>query len=71
MKIKEMKNYWVVVSDKGNVMYWTITGTKSESIKAFLQDLSESWLVYQRKYGYRCIKVNINFEPNSKGLVLT
>lgn len=63
MEIKKLKKYWVCVSRKGEPMQWTIASTKTTSIEYFLQDCTGKWKEYRDKYGWRCVKVDISFEP--------
>ncbi len=61
-KIKtEYKNYYVVVGKKGYIDYFTMRLTKKESIKNFLKDSNITW-AEAKKYGWECIKVDVNFK---------
>jgi hypothetical protein len=65
MEIKKLKKYWVVVNSKGEVMHWTIAQMKSSSIEYFLEDCTGTWQMYRKKYGYKCVKVDISFEAKA------
>lgn len=61
MKIKPLKNYWIVSFDNGVCFLDTISSTKKESIQKFLKDSSLEWSE-RNLYGWVCKKINILFE---------
>ena len=60
--IKPLKSYWIVISREGRPFYWSISTSKSDCIKNFLESSTETWKS-ANKYGWKAAKVNINFEP--------
>lgn len=60
--ITPLKNVWVCVGPKGNADHWSIRYTKKDSIAELLKHTTLTWEECTNK-GWRCIKVNIIFQP--------
>lgn len=58
------KNMFVVVSKKGNLDTTTLSYMRKLSINSFLNDGNMTWKD-ARKYGWRCIKVDVTITPTS------
>jgi len=55
-----MQKMWVLISKTGQIDYTTLSCYRKGAIKNFLQDTSMTWDEC-KKYGWRCIKVNVQF----------
>lgn len=60
--MKQLKNYWVCVSNTGVPYTPSISYTRRQSIKAFLQDGHMTWEDIKNAGIWRCLRVNITFE---------
>ena len=64
MQLQPIKSEWIVFDSKGVAEMYTLSYTRRAAIKAFEKSLGcYTWGEVYRKYGYRCKKVNIIFEP--------
>jgi len=64
--IQDSKNMWMCVStlvSKNGIFpaYESISYTRSESIKAFLENTTKNWRWWKRK-GWQCIKVDVSYK---------
>jgi hypothetical protein len=61
--LSNLKGWYVIISIKGwHPIIETISFKRKDAIKKFIANGSLSWSKCQ-KYGWRCIKVNIVFQP--------
>ena len=56
--------FWCVVGTGSGgrrwFLFWTLAGTRKESIKLFLVELGpEKWSWWKKKHGYQVVKVSI------------
>jgi len=54
-------DWWVIVSSTNNIEFHTLSLTKEDCIKSFLTGILSPFSYWEKEYGYRCIKVNIQF----------
>jgi len=62
MKIRSLKDYWIVVWPNGVGDAHTIYYKKSGSIKEFEKVWTKGWKWMKKEYGVVCVRVDINFE---------
>lgn len=58
--MKQLKNMWVCLMD-GTPKPYTISYSKKSAIQTAISNTQYSWIDF-KKFGWRCIKVNISFE---------
>ena len=63
IKVKALKKYWVVLDPSKDVIHQSISGWRKGAISSFLDEYRYRRWQFCYKQGYRCIKVNIEFQP--------
>lgn len=62
IKIMPLKGYYVVISKYNRVSAESVSCSRTASVNTFLLNSSLTWKQCYKE-GWRCIKVNIEFDP--------
>lgn len=60
--IKNLKGYYVVVGSKGDIRIETLSLSKSDSIRIFMDGSKAFTWSDCKEFGWRCVKVDVNFK---------
>lgn len=58
----ELNGYYIIVGEKGNVHYHTLSSQRKTCIEKFLEGGMLTWK-HCRELGWRCLKVDVSFKP--------
>lgn len=62
LEISGLKQMWVCIDKKNHPAFDSLSNYKEISINKLLTDSNMTWKEI-KKYGWKCVKVNVSFDP--------